>query len=108
MARKTMKSAPYATAGIELGDDFVSIVAGKKSIIQVSEDGIHLVGPRHEMLLPEDRRVSGLWNEMPIWTQMLPSTIVSPLPSAIPLPPIKGIQKVVKAVTTMMGMLTKV
>lgn len=108
MARKTWKTHPDATAGVQITPDTVSISVAKVGDVNgifVDETGVYLRGNISIMASPENIRVGGFWTQSSPWLQMIPSTLGFPVPNLIVNPPLKGIADMATAVGWMMGML---
>jgi hypothetical protein len=71
-------------------EDSISIIANKDNFIVVDDKGITIKGPVSIVADSPNIRVGGLFVGAPDLSKMIPSTIITPLPQQIPMPPIFG------------------
>lgn len=105
MAKKTWKLGPQSKAGVEVTDRNVAVMANKDNFLQVDESGLYLVGSQSWVTTPENIRVAGLWTQNTAYKQMIPSTVVTPIPNLVVNPPFKGIKQIVDGVAIMKALL---
>jgi hypothetical protein len=105
MAKKSLKLGPESKAGVEVTDRNVTVAADKDNFVSVDESGIYIVGPQSWVTTPENIRVAGLWTQNTAYRQMIPSTIVTPIPNLVVNPPIKGIKMIAESVALMKKLL---
>jgi len=89
--QRVIKSSKDADASIVISDKSVKIVGNSKNFIAIDDRGITLKGPISLVTDGTGIRRGGLFVQMPDMIRMIPSTIVTPLPSQIPIPPIHGL-----------------
>jgi len=75
-------------AGLMLSEDTAVMSSSDKNFIAVGPNGISISGPINMMTTSENIRKSGVFVDMNDFAKIMPSTIVSPIPPSIPMPPI--------------------
>jgi hypothetical protein len=88
---KVWKATRTAPAGIVLNEKSTIIIGTKDNLIGVDERGTTISGPISFATDARNIRRGGLFVGMNDFTDMIPSTVVTPLPKQIPLPPIHGV-----------------
>ena len=78
-----------AKAGMMVTSEGAFMVGSEKNFIAVTGKGISLMGKSIAFgTTSENIRHGGLWVEMNDFLRMIPQTIVTPIPSQIPWPPL--------------------
>jgi hypothetical protein len=103
--KKTFKLGPDSAAGVEVTDRNATLIADKDNFVAVDQSGVYIVGPQSWVTTPENIRVAGLWTQNTAYRQMIPSTVVTPIPNLIVDPPFKGIKMIAEAVALMKALL---
>ncbi len=103
--KRVIKASKDAEAGITLSNKAAQIIGNANNFISVTENGIFLKGKVSFITDGTGVRRGGLFVEMPDMTKMIPSTIISPLPSHLPIPPIVGLVNIAKDVAFFMSLL---
>ena len=105
MVKKSWKVGPESTAGMTITDRNAAMFANKDNFVLTDESGIYFVGPQSHVTTPENIRVAGLWTQNTAYQQMVPSTIVTPIPNLIINPPFQGLKQLADAVSLMKALL---
>ena len=92
--RRVFKASKNAEAAITLTDKSVQLVGNKDNFIAVDDTGIYLRGAISFISGGFGVRKGGLFVQLPDFTRMIPSTILTPLPQQIPLPPLQGLNDI--------------
>ena len=87
---KVWKASRTSKAGMLVSENNALMVAGN-NIVAVTEQGITLSGPISLGADAASIRRGGLFIGLNDFTDMIPSTIITPLPKQIPFPPITGV-----------------
>lgn len=85
---KTWKSSLNAPAGVQITESTAALVGDKDHFIAANNKGTIVNGNFSVVATAESRRYAGLWVHTNDFTRMIPSTIASPQPMQIPVPPI--------------------
>jgi hypothetical protein len=85
---KIWKSNPSADAAFMVTPDTAFLIGNEKNFVAASPVGVCLTGNVTFNCLSEQRRQGGLFITMNDFVRMVPQTIVTPIPSQIPFPPI--------------------
>ena len=105
MVKKSFKVGPESKAGVQVTDRNASMFANKDNFITADESVVYIVGAQSWLTTPENIRVAGLWTQNTAYRQMIPSTVVTPIPNLVINPPIQGIKQIVEAVEIMKALL---
>jgi hypothetical protein len=98
-------SLPDSETSIRMDSDAVFIKANTKTFIAVDQNGITLRGNMSNASMGPGQRTGGFWIQMPEFSNMIPKTLVTPIPQMIPMPPIKPILGIIQGVTIGMSFL---
>jgi len=85
---KIWRASRDAEAGFMVTPEAAFMIGSKSAFIAASKEGLHLSGPISLITTGEQTRQAGLFIKMNDFVQMIPSTIVTPLPSILPFPPV--------------------
>lgn len=88
---RVWKASRTATSGVILNEDSTVILGNKDNLIALDKNGVTISGPISLVAEAHNIRRGGLFVGLNDFTDMIPSTIVTPLPKQIPLPPIQGL-----------------
>jgi len=94
--RRVIKASKSAQAAVVLESDAVKIMGTEDNFIAVDKTGVYIKGPLSLVGDGPGIRRAGLFVQMPDLVRMMPSTLFTPFPSQIPLPPIKGIVNITR------------
>ncbi len=95
---KIWKASKKSSAGMMITENSALIVANPYNLIAVNEYGVTLVGNISIVADAHNIRRGGLFVGINDFTDMIPSTILTPLPKQIPFPPINGLTNIAKDV----------
>lgn len=95
---RVWKASRTATSGMVLNEDSVLMIGTKDNMIAVDDAGVTISGPISLVAEAHNIRRGGLFVGLNDFTDMIPSTIITPLPKQIPLPPIQGVINLAKDV----------
>ncbi len=102
---KIWKASRKSTAGMMVTETS-SMMIGSPDVVVVADDrGITLAGPISIVADGMNIRRGGLFVGLNDFAQMIPSTILTPLPQQIPLPPINGLVNISKDIAYFMSLL---
>lgn len=104
---KIWKSSPDADASMMLTPKSAMLIGNKNNFIAASELGVTLTGGVTMNCMSEQRRQGGLFVPMNDFVRMIPQTIVTPIPTQIPWPPIMFPLSILAGVGFFMAMLVK-
>lgn len=91
---RAWKATRDAEAGLFISKDRALLAGDSKHFVAVDRNGVTTKGPTSDVSLSTERREGGLFLGLGEFMEMIPSTIVSPIPNKIPVPPIVGIVNV--------------
>ena len=89
--QRVIKASKDSDASLVLSKKSAKLVGDSRHFIAVDDRGITIKGPISLITDGTGIRRGGLFVQMPDMIRMIPSTIVTPLPSQIPVPPIHGL-----------------
>jgi hypothetical protein len=93
---RVIRTSKTQKAGIFLQDNAVSIVGDSRHFIVVDERGITIKGPVSFISDSMGRRTAGLFTGINDFLEMIPQSIVTPIPSKIPYPPVFAVADIVR------------
>lgn len=88
MSVKIWKLQQNSTANFNVRADSVQMVGDENHFIKVSDKGTVIYGPVSIVAGTESIRTGGMFVQLPNMAKMIPSTMVTPIPDQIPVPPI--------------------
>lgn len=103
--RRVFKATQDGKAGVEIANDFAVLVGDQRHFIVADDKGITLKGPVSIISDAMGVRRGGLFVGLNDFLHMIPSTIISPIPTQIPFPPISGLVNLAKDVAFFTAML---
>lgn len=77
-----------ADAGLYLTPNAAYLIGNEKNFVTANENGVQICGGLTQLCMSEQIRQGGLFVKMNDFVRMVPQTIVTPIPSQIPFPPI--------------------
>jgi hypothetical protein len=95
---KVWKVSRTSSAGMVVSEDSAILVGSKDVAVIASDKGVTLVGPISLVADAASIRRGGLFTGLNDFLDMIPSTIVTPIPKQIPVPPIHGLMGLTKDV----------
>lgn len=102
---KVFRVSKSAVASIWLQEDSAALVGDDRHYVMADQQGITLKGPISLVADSMGIRKGGLWVGLNDFVEMIPSTIMTPIPSRIPWPPIFGLINLGKDVAFFTSML---
>ena len=103
--RRVFRTHKDAKAGLELSDESAKLMGNDQVFIAVDKQGIFLKGKLSIITDGTGIRRGGLFVQMPDMSRMIPSTIVTPNPVQIPIPPVSGLQNIQKDLAFFLALL---
>ncbi len=94
MARRVIKANENASAGIEVTDDSVKLVGSDNSFVVVNDKGVYIGSKISFVANAEDIRMGGMFVQTPLYQQMIPSTMATPVPNVVFNPPTAGLAEI--------------
>jgi hypothetical protein len=88
---KIFKASENAKSGLELSETSAALIGDKKSAVIADENGVFIKGKISIIAPKEQIRTGGLFVGLPDLLSMVPSTLISPIPQQIPMPPMHGL-----------------
>ena len=85
---KVFKVSKDAAAGLRLEENSATLIGDSRHYVIADEQGITLKGPISLVADSMSIRKGGLWVGLNDFVEMIPSTIMTPIPSRIVFPPI--------------------
>lgn len=95
---RVWKATRTAPAGMVITETSALMIGNENNLIAVDETGVTISGPISLVAEAHNIRRGGLFIGLNDFTDMIPSTIVTPLPKQIPFPPIQGVIGIAKDV----------
>lgn len=95
---RTYRANQNAPAGVMLTETSALIIGDDRHLIAVDDRGTTIKGPISFVADAMGIRTGGLFVGLNDFLNMIPSTIVSPIPKQIPFPPIFGLVNLTKDV----------
>lgn len=84
---RVIRAALDAPAGILVEEKNISIVGTSQNFVKVGERGTGIRGPECHINIGPMRRMGGMWVDQIEFLQMIPKTIITPIPTIMPMPP---------------------
>lgn len=103
--KRVIRVSNNAKAGVELSESTAKLMGDENNFIAVDSDGIYLKGNLSFITDGTGIRRGGLFVQMPDMLRMIPSTIVTPIPPQIPIPPISQIASITKDLAFFLALL---
>jgi hypothetical protein len=103
--RRVFRSSKTSKAAVMLDENSVSIIGDKRNFIVADDRGITIKGPISLVADSMNIRRGGLFVGMNDFLKMIPSTMVTPIPSQIPFPPVNGLTSLARDVAFFMALL---
>jgi len=84
---KIWKATKDSEAGFMAAPDASYMIGSKQAFIAVGKTGTTISGPTSFLTTSENLRYAGMFASPPDFINLLPSTLVSPIPQRLPIPP---------------------
>jgi hypothetical protein len=85
---KIWKASRDSEAGFMITPETAVMAGSKSSFIAIDKSGTHISGPISFITTGENIRTAGLFVGMNDFVKMIPSTMMTPIPSQLPIPPV--------------------
>lgn len=86
---KIWKATPDASAGVQVTPEASQLIGSKYNFVAATGNGISLMGKSITIgTTSENVRTGGLFIKMNDFVRMIPQTMVTPVPSQVPFPPL--------------------
>ena len=82
------RCTPESDASVAISEKAAYLIGNRSNYVSADETGVSLNGPISFNCLSEQIRHAGLFSEQNDIINMLPSTIVTPIPQRMPFPPL--------------------
>ena len=92
-------------AGILLEEKSVSLVGSSQNFVKVGERGTGIRGSECHINIGPMRRMGGMWVDQIEFLQMIPKTIITPIPTIMPMPPMMAMVNLAQDVAFFAAML---
>lgn len=92
-----------AGAHIRMEESAAFIASGKKNFLAVDQNGLSLRGNLSFISMGEGQRTGGLFIYMNEFIRQIPTTILTPFPPLLPIPPLGFVKNITGSVTTMLS-----
>lgn len=103
---KVFRTSRTAKAAIYLDEQSAAIIGSKNCFVVADERGVTIKGPISMVADAMNVRKGGLFVGINDFLDMIPSTIVTPIPKQIPFPPVFMVSSVVKDVAFFTALMT--
>src|SRR6185436_16490520 len=88
---KVWKTSRTATSSIVINEESALVIGTKDNLVAVNEHGTTISGPISLATDAKSVRRGGLFVGLNDFTDMIPSTMVTPIPKQLPIPPLQGL-----------------
>lgn len=102
---RVFRTSSTSKASILLDENSVSLIGNKNNIVIADDRGITIKGPVSFVSDSTERRTGGLFVGLGSFTDMIPSTMVTPLPRVIPAPPAFAVVNIAKDVAFFLSLM---
>jgi hypothetical protein len=102
---KIWKADTSSAAGFMVTPDYAVMAGSENAFFSASKEGCFISGPLTLISTGDQVRTAGLFVGMNDFVKMIPSTIVTPIPSQIPFPPVAFFSSILKSLPFALAML---
>jgi hypothetical protein len=95
---RVIRTSESSKSSLYIEDNSISMIGNSKNFIVCDERGITLKGAISIIADSFNIRTGGLFVGLNDFVEMIPSTIVTPIPKKVPFPPIFAVKEIVKDV----------
>lgn len=104
---KVWRVSKESTAGMEVSENTAVMAGSRSNFVAAHQSGITIVGKSINFgVSSENQRHGGMFVKMNDFTQMIPTTLTTPMPGQIPWPPFGLASSLLKDLPFFLGMLT--
>ncbi len=90
---KVWKATTKSKASFMITETAATMLGTEKNLVRADENGVTISGPISMVTDAGNIRRGGLFVGLNDFTDMIPSTIVTPIPKQIPFPPLSSIMR---------------
>jgi hypothetical protein len=102
---KVFRTHPSSKASLLLKDNSVAMIGDSRHFIVCDDRGVTIKGPVSFVSDTMGRRTAGLFVGINDFFEMIPQTLVTPIPSKIPFPPVFAVQSLTLDLAFFMALL---
>jgi hypothetical protein len=102
---RVFKTSTESKAGLFLEEKGASLVGDSRHFITVDDRGVTIRGPVSFVSDTMGRRTAGLFVGISDFLEMIPQTLITPIPSKIPFPPVFAMTNMLQDVAFFMALL---
>lgn len=102
---RVFRTSPTSKASLYLQDNAASLIGDSRHFITCDERGVTIKGPVSFVSDSLGRRTAGLFVGINDFLEMIPQTIITPIPSKIPFPPVFALQGLTRDLAFFMSLL---
>lgn len=95
---RVFRASKEGKASLKIEEDAISIIGDSRHFITCDSRGVTIRGPVSFVSDSLGRRTGGLFVGINDFLEMIPQTIITPIPSKIPFPPVFGLVNISKDV----------
>ena len=102
---KIWRATKDSEAGFMITPEIAVMAANKNVFIAAAKEGLFLSGPLSIVTMGSQVRRGGLFVEQTEWLKMIPSTMVTPIPQVLPIPPVALFSTIAKSLPFILAMM---
>jgi hypothetical protein len=102
---RVIRAALDSPAGILLEEESVSMVGSSDNFVKVGSRGTGIRGSECHINMGPMRRLGGFWVDQIEFLQMIPKTIITPIPTIMPMPPMMAMVNLAQDIAFFAAML---
>ena len=95
---RVIRTSFTSPAGLYIQDQSAALVGDHRHFVICDENGTTIRGPVSQVNDSMSRRTGGLFVGINDFLEMIPQTIITPIPSVIPFPPVFALVGIVSTV----------
>lgn len=102
---KVFRASNQSNAAVEIAETHAALIGNKSNFFLANENGLFLKGPISIIADAMGVRTGGLFVGINDFLHLIPSTIITPIPTKIPVPPIQGLTRIASDVAFFISLL---
>lgn len=102
---RVIRTSQGSKASVLVTDDSVSIIGDSRHFVTCDERGTTIKGPISMVSDAMGRRVGGLFVGVNDFTNIIPSTVVTPIPQLMPFPPVFMLNNIARDIAFFLSLL---
>lgn len=102
---RVFRASKTGKASIELSENSAALIGDKRHFVICDDKGVTIKGPVSFVSDSLGRRTGGLFVGINDFFEMIPQTIITPVPSKIPFPPLALIPSIGKDIAFFLSLL---